>query len=59
MPDNKAATAGLNYGVKYLCLISAIGQVADPIFVIASEKMSKEEYEVHEVSGLGLSIQGI
>lgn len=42
-----------SYFIKHYLLISAGGIAADPVYIIADENMTKEDIDVHTVSGLG------
>ena len=50
--DNKGITA---YYIKYMCLISAFGFISEPVFLVADSNMSKEDIDVQEVMGLGVT----
>ena len=38
-----------------MCLISAFGFVSEPVFLVADSNMSKEDIDVQEVMGLGVT----
>ena len=43
-----------SYFIKYYGIISLGGYVADPIFIVADESMSKDTIDVYDISGLGI-----
>jgi len=45
-----------SYFIKHYLLMSAGGVSSDPVYVIADDNMTKDDIDVHEVSGLGHSI---
>ena len=44
-----------NYTIKYFCLMSAIGKIANPVFIIQDEKMAENIIDTYSVDGLGIS----
>ena len=44
-----------SFFIKYFLLMSAFGDQADPIFVLADESMDENDIDVYEVAGLGVS----
>ena len=43
-----------SYFIKYHGIISLGGYMADPIFIVADESMSKDTIDVYDISGLGI-----
>jgi len=39
----------LKYGVKFLCLVNAGGQMAAPVYIVADERLKKDEFHVQEI----------
>jgi hypothetical protein len=53
LPHSK--DAGITkYTIKYFCLMSASGCIANPIYIIQDDKMKEDLIDVHEVKGLGV-----
>ena len=48
--DNQGITS---YFIKYFCMINAFGNTADPVFIVADDKMNEDEIDVHTITGLG------
>ena len=55
-PRKKDGSNTLGYGIKYMCLISASGMAADPVFLIADEKMKECDFRAYVVPGLGFNV---
>ena len=51
---NKNSQSLVQYGIKYILLMSAGGSAADAVYIIADSSMGKEEVDVHEIYGLGI-----
>jgi len=45
-----------SYFIKYYMLMSASGNVADPVYVVADDNMEENVIDVHEVPGLSLGV---
>jgi hypothetical protein len=43
----------IKYFVKYYLIISAVGMVSDPIYMLADDNMDEEEFRVYEIAMLG------
>ena len=48
--EKKGITA---YFKKYMCMVNAFGNTSNPVFLIADDKMSEIDFDVHQVNGLG------
>lgn len=45
------------YFIKYYCLISAFGNSADPVYILADDAMKKDEIDTYVVPGLHIGPQ--
>ena len=46
--DNQGITS---YFIKFFCMVNAFGNTADPVFIVADDKMNEDEIDVHTITG--------
>lgn len=47
--------SGMHFFIKYYLLMTASGQRADPVYLIADCSLKEEEFYIYQISGLGIA----